>query len=75
MSTKDPKYGAACPICGDYLPGSDDAHMVYDGVAHAAEQGMAGNCGLCGEECTLEQTKAIAANSPPDTGIPYVKGY
>lgn len=68
MSVKDKRFGAPCPICGDYLVGSDDAHEVFDGIKEAAAAGVAGNCGLCGEDCSLEDTLRIANGPRPDTG-------
>lgn len=75
MSVKDLNYGTDCPICGDYLPGSDDAREVWAGLAEAAKQGITGNCGLCGDECdSLEQTKEIARRGIPNTGLPLAEG-
>lgn len=80
MSVKDTRYKRICPICGDTLPGTDDALEVFEGVKEAlnildhhggvspdtGETITQPNCGLCGDMVSIERAREIVAEGEPE---------
>ena len=70
MSFKDTRYYRYCPICSDKLIGTDDGLEVYESLQDQIENpefpdDPTCNCTLCGEECTVDEAKAIVAKGEP----------
>lgn len=71
MSSKDYTVKSECPICKSFLPGSDDAGLIFDCLVGQVKEIEAGanyepNCNECGDECSLAEAKKIIRAGKPE---------